>query len=109
MLQMTTPDSPPLLVIIVPNQATNYARAIPSIPDMVDSFDSLFSNSSDENKANMTAEACYSSNKTCSESTTCFGRGSCALKFNRGGKECWGCQCQSGFAGVSCQKVDYST
>lgn len=111
-LQMTTPNSPPLLVIIVPDQATNFARAIPSIADMIDSFDSLDSfapNSSKHSKANMTAKLCYSSNSTCSESTTCYGRGICALKSKHGDKECWGCQCDSGFAGVSCQKTDYST
>jgi len=106
--QMTTPNSPPLLVIIVPSQATNFARAIPGFADLADAFDSFASNSSKSN-ATLEARACYSSNSTCSESTTCYGRGMCVLKSKRDNKECWGCKCESGFAGVSCQKTDYST
>ena len=113
---MTTPDSPPLLVIIVPDHTVTYrARAIPDLPEFADilgDFD-LFQDDKDESdpdsdRRNATAKVCYADEKTCTSSTTCFGRGSCALKSTKGDGECWGCKCNSGYAGVSCQKEDYS-
>jgi hypothetical protein len=123
---MTQPNSPPLLIIIVPDQpeSVNYRRDFSDFSDMMDfapfydSFDEDLPEGDDSNgdesdgedvaKPNRTAEACYSSEEACSSSTTCFGRGTCALKSKSGDDECWGCKCSSGYAGVSCQKEDYS-
>ncbi|WWC61880.1 uncharacterized protein I303_104465 [Kwoniella dejecticola CBS 10117] len=95
---MTQPDSPPLLLIIRPSSAQRYltSRALP--PTL-------------QSRANSSelADACYTSNETCSESTECNGRGVCALKAKNEKGECWGCKCRSGYAGVECQKDDYST
>ncbi|WWC70200.1 uncharacterized protein I206_104150 [Kwoniella pini CBS 10737] len=95
---MTQPNSPPLLLIIRPSSATTYltSRALPQTL---------------QSRANTSelAEACYTSNETCSESTECNGRGACSLKAKNGDTECWGCKCKSGYAGVECQKDDYST
>lgn len=93
---MTTPDWAPLLLIIRPDAVAAHTYSKRS------TFASLA-------KSNVTlAESCYSSNETCSSATACNGRGSCALKGKQGDDECWGCKCASGYAGVECQKDDYS-
>jgi hypothetical protein len=114
---MTQPDSPPLLVIIVPDHTTVHgSRALADIPDFADILEDLglYQDDSDDesnpdsDNRNATAQVCYADEETCSSSTTCFGRGSCALKSTNSDGECWGCKCNSGYAGVSCQKEDYS-
>jgi hypothetical protein len=58
------------------------------------------------------ADACYKSNETCTAATNCFNRGVCGLKSKTGEAEgegeCWGCRCANGYAGVECQKNDYT-
>jgi hypothetical protein len=93
--KMTTPDSPPLLLIIRP-AASSVTRSYTKR--------SLAPRANDTRLAN----TCYKSNETCSDSTSCNGRGSCSLKKKVGDDECWGCKCASGYAGVECQKEDYS-
>ncbi|EIW70632.1 hypothetical protein TREMEDRAFT_28666 [Tremella mesenterica DSM 1558] len=90
---MTQPDSPPLLLIIMPSTPIS-ARSNYRTPQRRDNT-SL-------------ADPCYASNETCSETTSCNGRGACALKAKTVDGECWGCKCTSGYAGVECQKDDYS-
>ncbi|WWC89317.1 uncharacterized protein L201_004238 [Kwoniella dendrophila CBS 6074] len=94
---MTQPNSPPLLLIIRPSTSSTHltSRALP------------ITLQARANNTNL-AETCYSSNETCSESTSCNGRGICSLKGKNSQGECWGCKCRSGFAGVECQKDDYS-
>ena len=91
--QMTTPQSPPLILVIMPSPLSPRAKR---------------ADTPMQRRANSTAASCHSSNETCSESTTCYGRGNCALKSNSGGNECWGCKCANGYAGVECQKEDYT-
>ncbi|WWC94193.1 hypothetical protein V866_001033 [Kwoniella sp. B9012] len=95
---MTQPTSPPLLLIIRPSSSSTHltSRSVPI------TLQSRAKNSTD------LAEACYTSNETCSESTSCNGRGICALKGKSDKGECWGCKCRDGYAGVECQKDDYS-
>ncbi|WRT66373.1 uncharacterized protein IL334_003328 [Kwoniella shivajii] len=94
---MTQPNSPPLLLIIRPSSSSPLvSRAIPI------SLQARANNSTD------LADVCYSSNETCVESTSCNGRGACSLKGKTDQGECWGCKCRSGYAGVECQKDDYS-
>ncbi|ODN79784.1 hypothetical protein L202_03692 [Cryptococcus amylolentus CBS 6039] len=95
---MTSPGSPPLLLIIRPASSKRIISrsTIPLTSLTVKSNTTL-------------AAACYTSNETCSESTSCNGRGACALKSAQDGTECWGCKCRGGYAGVECQKDDYST
>ncbi|WWD17298.1 hypothetical protein CI109_101738 [Kwoniella shandongensis] len=92
---MTTPNSPPLLLIIRPTSTRSLiSRAAPVAL---------------KSKSNVTlAEACYTSNETCSDATGCNGRGVCSLRGKTSDGECWGCKCRSGYAGVECQKDDYS-
>ncbi|WVF71471.1 hypothetical protein IAT40_006276 [Kwoniella sp. CBS 6097] len=99
---MTSPNSPPLLVIIRPSSSFNRltSRAVP--PTLQKKADS------DSDKTPL-ADVCYTSKETCEEATECNGRGSCALKGKNADGECWGCKCRNGFAGVECQKDDYST
>ncbi len=117
---MTQPGSPPLLIIIVPDHQVHQKRDL-DLWDFVPFIESMGDGSEDSNESdrpspekpsdkrkNRTAEACYASEDDCSSSTTCFGRGSCALKGKNGDEECWGCKCNSGYAGQSCQKEDYS-
>ena len=117
---MTQPDSPPLLIIIVPeNRKRGLSDLLDFIPFLEDAEeypqepqdpqDPESPEPSPEPSKNRTAEVCYKSEDDCSSSTTCFGRGSCALKGKNGDDECWGCKCNAGYAGVSCQKEDYST
>ncbi|WVQ80650.1 hypothetical protein IAT38_002755 [Cryptococcus sp. DSM 104549] len=95
---MTTPDSPPLLLIIRPSSSTSRKLVSRAAPVAL------------TYKSNTTlAEACYTSNETCSEATSCNGRGACGLQGKSGDSECWGCKCRNGYAGVECQKDDYST
>ncbi|WVQ72592.1 hypothetical protein IAR50_002150 [Cryptococcus sp. DSM 104548] len=95
---MTSPGSPPLLLIIRPASSK---RIISRSTIPITSLNT---------RSNTTlAAACYISYETCSESTSCNGRGACTLKSDRDGNECWGCKCRSGYAGVECQKDDYST
>ncbi|CAD6564764.1 MAG: hypothetical protein TREMPRED_000268 [Tremellales sp. Tagirdzhanova-0007] len=91
---MTTPDSPPLLLVILPSSSSHlHTRAERHL----------------QGRANSSlAASCYSSNSSCSDSTSCYGRGICSLKSNAGGAECWGCKCANGYAGVECQKEDYT-
>jgi len=92
--QMTTPDSPPLLLVIMPSTSSIlHSRA--ETPLQQRARTSL-------------AAGCYESNGTCSDSTSCYGRGSCTLKSSNSAGECWGCKCATGYAGVECQKEDYS-
>ncbi|ODO08815.1 hypothetical protein L198_00548 [Cryptococcus wingfieldii CBS 7118] len=95
---MTSPGSPPLLLIIRPASSKRIISrsTIPLTSLTVKSNTTL-------------AAACYTSNETCSEATSCNGRGACALKSAQDGTECWGCKCRGGYAGVECQKDDYST
>ena len=88
-MQMTTPDSPPLLLIITPSRSSQISKRA-------------------ERRARTDLTSCYSSNATCSNSTTCYGRGVCALKSSSSSGECWGCKCATGYAGVQCQKEDYT-
>ncbi|RSH87346.1 hypothetical protein EHS25_003255 [Saitozyma podzolica] len=93
------PQLPPLLVIILPSShKTLSARSNPDLPARAASAPI----------SAMTAPMCYTSNSTCSSSTTCSGRGVCALLRTNANGECWGCQCASGFGGVECQKADYT-
>lgn len=100
---MTTPDSPPLLLVIMPSSASSgshyAARAFAEPP--------MLSTTASKNKT-AGRDGCFASNETCSDGTSCNGRGSCALLSKKGDKECWGCKCASGFAGAECQKTDYS-
>ncbi|WVN88241.1 uncharacterized protein L203_103442 [Cryptococcus depauperatus CBS 7841] len=92
---MTTPNSPPLLLVVRPASSKRIiSRAAPTTLAF---------------RANTTlAGSCYASNETCLEMTDCNGRGVCALASRNGEKECWSCKCRSGYAGVECQKDDYS-
>ncbi|KAK8864406.1 hypothetical protein IAR55_001654 [Kwoniella newhampshirensis] len=93
---MTTPNSPPLLLIVRPSPSRSLVSRTAPITLMA--------------KSNVTlAEACYTSNETCSDATACNGRGVCSLRGKNSDGECWGCKCRSGYAGVECQKDDYST
>lgn len=95
---MTQPDSPPLLLIIAPSHPRLSARSRPGI-----------SRRANETLGGMQlANACYSSESVCSNATSCFGHGSCRLKSSTSDAECWGCVCTAGFAGVECQKQDYT-
>ncbi|ORX36615.1 hypothetical protein BD324DRAFT_642285 [Kockovaella imperatae] len=94
---MTTPDSPPLLLIIRPSTSPRlYARALPPILKA-------------RQEAGNTTMSCYASEDDCKSATSCNGRGSCALQSKTDNGECWGCKCSSGYAGTTCQKNDYST
>ena len=95
---MSQPDSPPLLVIIRPAQthqqshfSTPYKRSAPVLSRRDDK-----------------AKQCYESEDACKDGTSCSDRGACALMGKKGDGECWGCKCSNGFAGVECQKTDYS-
>ncbi|ORY33980.1 hypothetical protein BCR39DRAFT_491169 [Naematelia encephala] len=140
---MSQPDSPPLLVIIIPSTSTRSSSHIVSrqiddgddgddddedpVPgdeepeepqqpgddddddDDEGEGDGDDEGSPEEPSGNGTlAQSCYTSNDSCSASTSCNGRGACALKLTTADGECWGCKCASGFAGVECQKEDYS-
>jgi hypothetical protein len=94
---MTMPDSPPLLLII---------RSSPR--KFTKRFDDDMTISPFDKSTTTLADACYKSDDECSSSTSCNGRGSCALKGKNGDDECWGCKCATGYAGVECQKDDYS-
>ncbi|WVR07049.1 hypothetical protein IAU60_004088 [Kwoniella sp. DSM 27419] len=94
---MTSPGSPPLLVIVRPSQYQKrqlVSRAPPSTLAKRD--DGL-------------AQACYESEQACNDATECNGRGSCSVRGKTADGECWGCKCKNGFAGVECQKDDCST
>lgn len=116
--QMTTPDSPPLLLIIVPSQSGNvkrqsWAELANPLDLLSEEYEEYFGDDqpvevSQKDNRTTTAEACYPDQDTCSSSTTCSGRGSCILKTRNGDKECWGCKCVNGYAGQSCQKADYT-
>ncbi|OCF36837.1 hypothetical protein I316_01433 [Kwoniella heveanensis BCC8398] len=101
---MTSPNSPPLLVIIRPNSSSSpsFNRRLTSraVPPAL--------HKKDEDKTPL-ADACYTSKETCEDATECNGRGSCSLKGKNADGECWGCKCKNGYAGVECQKDDYST
>ncbi|WVW83929.1 hypothetical protein I302_105952 [Kwoniella bestiolae CBS 10118] len=97
---MTQPSSPPLLLIIRPSTSSFTHLTSRSSPITLQSRAKTGTD---------LAEACYTSNDTCSESTSCNGRGICALKGKTDKGECWGCKCRDGYAGVECQKDDYST
>ena len=108
---MTTPDSPPLLVIISPAQSTFQSRDVLDWIEEIDEFGEYKSAAKPKVSAPSNysfAETCYASNETCSSSTACSGRGACAYKGKKNGGDCWGCKCASGYAGVACQKEDYS-
>ena len=93
---MSQPDSPPLLVIIRPNQAqsqftTPYKRRTPILA-----------------RAKHDVKKCYTSEDECKDATGCSDHGACAMLGKKGDDECWGCKCSNGFAGSYCQKTDYS-
>lgn len=102
---MTQPDSPPLMLIIMPSKSRHHAAAR-AFAASAEDFPALSLTASKNSSSKL--QQCYSSNDTCSDSTGCNGRGSCALLSKSGDTECWGCQCASGFAGAQCQKTDYS-
>lgn len=91
-VKMTQPDSPPLMIVIMPKQAHFHSRR-----------DSVHTE-----KFNDTKAVCYASESACGDATSCSDRGSCSLLGKVGDKECWGCKCASGYAGSECQKVDYT-
>ncbi|WVQ99413.1 hypothetical protein IAU59_006546 [Kwoniella sp. CBS 9459] len=98
---MTSPNSPPLLVIIRPSSSSANKRLTSrAVPPTLQK--------KDEDKTPL-ADTCYASQESCEEATECNGRGSCALKGKIADGECWGCKCRNGYAGVECQKDDYST
>lgn len=101
---MTVQGQAPLLLVFMPSSssfraATKRKTARSLIPPPV------FARTDKKTKGS----TCYSSNNTCSDSTACSGHGSCALMSTKAnGDECWACRCYSGFAGVDCQKTDYT-
>lgn len=104
---MTTPDSPPLLLIIRPDSASSSSSSS-SYYTKRSSMALVTPMLKSKNGNTTLAESCYKSNETCSAATACNDRGACALKGKSGDDECWGCKCASGYAGVECQKDDYS-
>lgn len=94
---MTQPDSPPLLIILMPSSQTHFHA--PAARQVV------VADKNDER-----AKKCFPSQDECEDGTSCSGRGSCKLvgKNVKGDGDCWGCKCENGFAGVECQKTDYT-
>jgi hypothetical protein len=98
-IQMSQPDSPPLFLIIRPKQSqshftTPYKRDLPILrPTSVKRAE---------------GKQCYTSEDECKDGTACSEHGSCAMLGKKGDEECWGCKCANGYAGVECQKADYS-
>lgn len=94
---MSQPDSPPLMIIIMPQQSSQATfhskRSINTIEER--SFDD-------------STPVCYKSKSACSDATSCSDHGSCTMLGQVGDKECWGCKCSSGYAGSECQKADYT-
>lgn len=109
-----------MLLVIVPSTSTKFARQwneedledllSQEAADLETSLEEdLFGETAIAPTSNGTlAQSCYTSKAKCEGATSCNGRGSCVLKLTSGNGECWGCKCANGFAGVECQKNDYS-
>lgn len=96
-VQMSQPDSPPLLVIIRPKAQSHFST--PNKRDLP-----ILKPTSMRKRAT----ECYKSEDECKDGTSCSDHGACSMLGKKGDDECWGCKCADGYAGAECQKTDYS-